>query len=1071
MAARITLFFFSLFMVCGAYAQNPPIIVQRGAPSVIVNDARGKFSLSLEIPVVNDTISALNGGPDSLGLVVQVRSTGYWYKRDTVTGGHFWNLIGTGAGSPGTWGSLTGTLSSQIDLYDSLNARQRALGFIPIGPADTANMLANYLRLAVAQALFYPLSSNPAGYITSNGLPNVVNSLQVINTGGADSWAAGVYASRPTAGIARRFYLATDSLKIYYDNGSIWLTVAGGGGGGGGTVSWGAISGTLSTQTDLQNALNLKLSAASNLSDLNNAGSARTNLGLGNVQNVDQTNASNLSSGTVPNARIDTASTISSKAFAETILADTAAAIRARTFGLHLQKQGTRGIMPLWGHDSTLLAKGIVDSGSTHLFLNPDSTITIYSNDSALMAFNRSGNRVTPISNNDSLSIGTATPVAPLTVQGTGYFKVFNFTPGSTNAMAGIVSQLTQDALANGQNLNGVAFNGLIGAAAGDTLNSAIYFQADVLNPTGHINNEVGVNIVGGTLGNVNNYTGLQLADGTVASGGTYTGIASFINSGTGKHPLALGGTAESYTMGPWDIGNNTGGYPSAAFSVTSTSQGVLLSPMTYAQIIAISSPADGLTAYAKDSAYYYAYNLATTTWKKVGGSSSSSNLVPLAAVGQGVAPIYRGSTPIDTLYYKAIRMFVTNADSSIEPDTNQIVTPTNMAAYVAAHGGGGGISSVTNSDGTLAFNTTSGAVVGSLALGHANTWTGAQTIQTPILVGSSVAGNVWTANNTSGAGQWSALPITNVTATNTTLTLTGGGTSNVALALNLSNANTWTATQTIQTPVLGTSSTVGYVWTATNTSGAGGWQASSGGGLADPGSNGIIKRTSLNTTAIAIASDYPTLNQNTTGSAASLSAASALPSGTTATTQTSGDNSTKVATTAYVNSAVTSGASTVVFSETASGSAVTNTTSTTSIIGTGTGSMTIPANTLTAGKTIVFHGWVQVSTTTGTQPIDLFFMNGGFGDAIQINLPGGLSGELMELTETVTILTTGTSGTYAVYGTLRDNGTFYVKTADNFGVHLDTTISQAITQQAQWTNASSGNSIQLMPLFTMKVE
>ncbi|HYM76914.1 MAG TPA: hypothetical protein VE377_13130 [Candidatus Dormibacteraeota bacterium] len=47
-------------------------------------------------------------------------------------------------------------------------------------------------------------------------------------------------------------------------------------------------------------------------------------------------------------------------------------------------------------------------------------------------------------------------------------------------------------------------------------------------------------------------------------------------------------------------------------------------------------------------------------------------------------------------------------------------------------------------------------------------------------------------------------------------------------------------------------------------------------------------------------AADIPTLNQNTTGSAASLSGISALPNGTTATTQTAGDSGTKVATTAF---------------------------------------------------------------------------------------------------------------------------------------------------------------------------
>lgn len=49
--------------------------------------------------------------------------------------------------------------------------------------------------------------------------------------------------------------------------------------GGGGT--WGSITGTLSAQTDLATALGLKLAAASNLSDLANAATARTNLSLG----------------------------------------------------------------------------------------------------------------------------------------------------------------------------------------------------------------------------------------------------------------------------------------------------------------------------------------------------------------------------------------------------------------------------------------------------------------------------------------------------------------------------------------------------------------------------------------------------------------------------------------------------------------------------------------------------------------------------------------------------------------------------------------------------------------------
>ena len=47
------------------------------------------------------------------------------------------------------------------------------------------------------------------------------------------------------------------------------------------STAWGTITGTLSAQVDLQGSLDAKLAKASNLSDLANAGTARTNLGLG----------------------------------------------------------------------------------------------------------------------------------------------------------------------------------------------------------------------------------------------------------------------------------------------------------------------------------------------------------------------------------------------------------------------------------------------------------------------------------------------------------------------------------------------------------------------------------------------------------------------------------------------------------------------------------------------------------------------------------------------------------------------------------------------------------------------
>src|SRR6185312_13392074 len=50
---------------------------------------------------------------------------------------------------------------------------------------------------------------------------------------------------------------------------------------------------------------------------------------------------------------------------------------------------------------------------------------------------------------------------------------------------------------------------------------------------------------------------------------------------------------------------------------------------------------------------------------------------------------------------------------------------------------GGGAVTSVSNSDGTMTFSPTTGAVVGSLNLAHANTWTAAQTAPAFIASGS----------------------------------------------------------------------------------------------------------------------------------------------------------------------------------------------------------------------------------------------------------------------------------------------------------------------------------------------
>jgi hypothetical protein len=117
------------------------------------------------------------------------------------------------------------------------------------------------------------------------------------------------------------------------------------------------------------------------------------------------------------------------------------------------------------------------------------------------------------------------------------------------------------------------------------------------------------------------------------------------------------------------------------------------------------------------------------------------------------------------------------------------------------------------------------------------------------------------------------------ITSPNSTLSI-GGTSTNTTLDIALGHSNTWTANQT-----------------------AAKWIASTGFDISGATTAGHYLRnngTDYVDNSIQVA-DVPTLNQNTTGTASNLSGTPTLPNGTTAATQTTGDNSTKIATDAFV--------------------------------------------------------------------------------------------------------------------------------------------------------------------------
>jgi hypothetical protein len=112
-------------------------------------------------------------------------------------------------GSFAKWGDLYGTLSDQTDLQNALNAK--------------ANLV--------------------DGKVPASELPSYVDDIiEVAN-----------YAALPATGEIGKIYVTLNNNKIYRWSGSVYIEIASN------SAIWGAITGTLSSQTDLQTALNTKV--------------------------------------------------------------------------------------------------------------------------------------------------------------------------------------------------------------------------------------------------------------------------------------------------------------------------------------------------------------------------------------------------------------------------------------------------------------------------------------------------------------------------------------------------------------------------------------------------------------------------------------------------------------------------------------------------------------------------------------------------------------------------------------------------------------------------------------------
>lgn len=198
-------------------------------------------------------------------------------------------------------------------------------------------------------------------------------------------------------------------------------------------------------------------------------------------------------------------------------------------------------------------------------------------------------------------------------------------------------------------------------------------------------------------------------------------------------------------------------------------------------------------------------------------------------------------------------------------------------------------------------------------------------------------------------------------------------------------------------------------------------------------------------------------------------SASIKIPAGTAPTSPVEGDqwnDSTQKADIAFIDGIKQSRVG-CIFTQTADVT-VASTASETTLIGTGVGTVTLPANFFTVGKTIRIgaNGHYGTANPAGTLQIKVKLGTTVILDTTASTMSNGLSNLAWTIAETViTCRTTGATGTVMGQGYAEFSTTHTATTIDDFtpnttAITIDTTASQAISITAQWGTSSASNTI-----------
>ena len=433
------------------------------------------------------------------------------------------------------WGTILGTLSDQEDLQDALDLK-----------ADLVD-----------------------GKVPSSQLPSYVDDVIEV----AD------YESLPTTGESGKIYITLDDNHIYRWTGSTYVEITDN------TSVWGAITGTLSSQTDLQSALNakaLKTTTISTNSPLSGGGDLSANRTLSISQasasvdgylsstdwNTFNSKLSSLSGAvlTTTDQNISGVKTFTDLAKFTNGSGSFAIEIDVTTSGALVVKDTGTTKLQIGKNGEILAAKYKISGGFSSQFLkaNGDLDSTIYTPASRTLTINGtsydlSTDRSWTIATHDAVTIGTANGLS-LSGQALSLALASSSTNGALSSSDWNTFNGKQNALTNP--ITGSLTTNYLPKATGSTTlgNSLIY--------------DNGTNVGIGTTSPARPLT-IRSAHAT-ASATTYTGALLIHDEPSGVSPhLGMGVAYNSGNQHSWIQSNNTDGYYSLCLNPAGGNVGI----------------------------------------------------------------------------------------------------------------------------------------------------------------------------------------------------------------------------------------------------------------------------------------------------------------------------------------------------------------------------------------------------------------------------------------------------------------------------------------------------------------